>query len=189
MLILASTSPRRQELLTQMGVSYELLSPDIDEAAIRGKTTKDRVLAIARAKLEAAVAMQEYTDALPVLAADTTIECDNVEFGKPLNKHDASQILRVLSGRAHRVYTAVVVKAGVEVICDTVTTTVWFRELSDCDIERYCWTGEPLGKAGAYAIQGKGAMFVKRIDGSYSNVVGLPIFETANLLKAAGVVL
>jgi len=189
MLVLASSSPRRQELLIQMGLCYELINPDIDEAAIHERTTKDRVLAIAKAKLEAAVAMTGYTDTLPVLAADTSIECNKVEFGKPLDEHHASQMLRALSGRAHQVYTAVVVKTAAGVICDTVTTTVWFRQLSDEDIGEYCRSKEPLGKAGAYAIQGKGAMFVKRIDGSYSNVVGLPIFETANLLKTAGVAL
>ena len=173
-------------MLEQLGVSFTQISPDVNEVDIPGDTVKERVAAIARCKAQAAITMLGNRFTLPVLAADTVIDLNGVELGKPKNIKHAAQLLKCLSGNSHRVYTSVVVKTDTIQLQQTVTTHVWFSEFSDQDIDNYCASGEPLGKAGAYAIQGKGAMFVQRIDGSYSNVMGLPIFETAAMLKTIG---
>ncbi len=183
-LYLASQSPRRAELLTQIGVRFDRILPGIDENAITADEPRERVLRVARAKSLAVAPPRP----LPVLAADTAVVCGNVELGKPADRDDAERMLRMLSNRSHWVYTAVVVRLGERCFEAVVATRVWFSNLDSSAIARYCDDDEPYDKAGAYAIQGRGAIFVRRIDGSYSNVVGLPLYETAALLRQAGIV-
>ena len=183
-LCLASASPRRAELLEQIGVAFTRLATDIDEQAVGGDIPRQRALDIARQKAQAAHARES---SLPILAADTVVVCEEAELGKPVDREDAARMLMRLSGRSHWVYTAVVVHAGERIFEDIGATEVWFRELSERDIARYCATDEPYDKAGAYGIQGRAAVFISRIEGSYSNVVGLPLFETAVLLEKAGI--
>ncbi len=186
---LASASPRRRELLDQVGISYIQLSPDIDEGAIQGKNPSDRVSAVAHRKAEQGCRMvaENFSKPLPVLAADTAVVCDNVEFGKPHSAAHAIEMLRLLSGRCHWVYTAITIIHGADVYNTTGATKVWFKRMLDDEIQRYGNCGEPLDKAGAYAIQGRAGAFIERIEGSYSNVVGLPLFETVELLGRVGV--
>ncbi len=182
-LCLASASPRRTELLTQIGVRFVRAVPGIDEAAIHAADARERVLRVAQAKARAVATPA----ALPVLAADTAVVCDGETLGKPVDRDDAMRMLGRLSNRSHWVYTAVVVRAGERRFEAVVATEVWFAELTAAAMTRYCDGDEPYDKAGAYGIQGRGALFVRRIEGSYSNVVGLPLFETASLLRQAGI--
>jgi septum formation protein len=190
---LASRSPRRRELLKQIGVSFESLlvradlrrGVDVDETPFADESAGIYVLRIARSK--AATALQQIAQRglpqKPVLAADTTIVFDDCIIGKPEDVQDAVRLLRSLSGREHQVLTAVVVALKEQVETQLSVSSVWFRELADPEIRRYVATGEPLDKAGAYAIQGRGAAFVSRIEGSYSGIMGLPLAETADLLQ------
>jgi len=165
-LILASSSPRRRELLAQLGLAFEICSPDIDETALPGESAAVYVERLARVKAEAV--QLQYPDAV-VIAADTSLGLDGKILGKPESKQHAFEIWGKISGR----------------ICSIVVRTqVEFQTLSQSDMESYWATGEPLGKAGAYAIQGIAARYIPRIDGSYSNVVGLPLYETVQLLQA-----
>jgi septum formation protein len=183
-LCLASASPRRVELLEQIGVRFVQAIPVIDEAAISASDVRARILAVARAK---AAAVDYATDNLPVLAADTAVVCGNIELGKPSDRDQAMAMLAMLSARAHWVYTAVVVRHGERYHEAIGATKVWFTSITAPDIARYCDTPEPYDKAGAYGIQGRAAIFISRIEGSYSNVVGLPLFETAVLLEQTGI--
>ena len=190
---LASRSPRRRELLKQIGVSFELLllredlrrGVDVDETPLPDESPGIYALRIARTK--AASALQQIAQRglpqKPVLAADTTVVFDDLVIGKPADDKHAAQLLRALSGREHQVLTAVALALRDQVETQISVSNVWFRELSDVEIRRYVAGGEPLDKAGAYAIQGRGAAFVTRIEGSYSGIMGLPLAETAELLQ------
>lgn len=190
---LASRSPRRRELLKQIGVPFELLllredlrrGVDVDETPLPDESPGVYVLRIARAKTEIAVrqiALRGLPQR-PVLAADTTVVFNEQVLGKPAGAEDAARMLRALSGREHFVLTAVAVALKEHVETQISVSNVWFRELSDTDIRRYCASGEPLDKAGAYAIQGRAGAFVTRISGSYSGIMGLPLAETVELLQ------
>lgn len=193
-LVLASASPRRAELLSFLGVTFVVRPADLDESAGPGEPAPAYVERVARAKAAAAARAGEV-----VLAADTTVELEDAILGKPNDPSDAAVMLRRLSGRSHLVHTAVAVTvtvtpgvgAGVgavsAVATKIVSTKVRFARLSARDIEWYVATGEPLDKAGAYGLQGIGGAFVESIEGSWSNVVGLPLVETAALLRGAGV--
>jgi septum formation protein len=174
--VLASGSPRRQELLAQLGLTFAAVTPDVDETPRPGERPADLVRRLAAAKAAA-------VDGDPVLAADTTVEVDGEILGKPLGDEDARRMLRLLSGRAHRVHTGVAVRAGERLGLDVVTTIVTFVPLQPAVIEWYVATGEPRDKAGAYAVQGRGSVFVERVRGSVSNVVGLPLTSVARLLQ------
>ncbi len=193
---LASTSPRRQELLRQLGVDFDILrlreapgrERDIDESARAGEPPLHYVERIARTKatVGAAQMLRRGLPPRPVLGADTEVVLDGEIFGKPRDADDARRMLGRLSGRTHDVCTAVAIRWNDEEIAEIVTSTVTFRALTAEEIERYVATGEPFGKAGAYAIQGRAAAFVRRLDGSYSGVMGLPLFETAEILARIG---
>ena len=194
---LASRSPRRRELLKQIGVSFEVVllrgnpgrAPDVDEAPLPSEAPDAYALRIARSK--AMVAVQQIAKralpAHPVLAADTTVARDGEIIGKPVDADDAGHILRRLAGREHRVVTAVAVAQHDRVETRISDSTVEFRVLSTDEIRRYVATGEPLDKAGAYAVQGRAAAFVTRISGSYSGIMGLPLAEAAQLLQRFGI--
>lgn len=176
--ILASRSPRRIELLGQLGVALEIVPADIDETPLPKESPMKYVERLAREK--ARVVAGSHTGI--VLGADTTIDIDNEIFGQPVDVHDAARMLRRLSGRTHRVHTGVAVSAHGTLHSFVTTTMVTCVPVTDELLGWYLETGEWQGKAGAYAIQGLGASLVDRIQGSYSNVVGLPLRETAQLL-------
>ncbi|MGQ0750555.1 MAG: Maf family protein [Betaproteobacteria bacterium] len=190
---LASRSPRRRELLRQIGVSFELLlvredprrGRDVNESVLDGEAAADYVARIARAKAEVAAqqVLQRGLRPYPTLGADTSVVLDGTIVGKPDNAQHAAQILRALSGCEHEVMTAVAIALRDRVETALSISTVEFRELSDDEIYGYVRFGEPYGKAGAYAIQGRAAIFVRRIAGSYSGIMGLPLAETAALLR------
>lgn len=186
-LVLASASPRRRELLDQIGVRYRVLVHDTDETLLPAETPDAYVSRLARQKAASVNALPEIFGRRPVLGADTIVVCDNTVLGKPLNQADAARMLGMLSARRHEVMTAVCIMQGQLAKTVTVRTSVWFCALSDEDIAAYWRSGEPLGKAGAYAVQGLGALFVEKIEGSYSAVVGLPLFETGRLLAGFGI--
>ncbi|MGE8642763.1 MAG: Maf family protein [Achromobacter sp.] len=192
-LYLASASPRRRELLTQIGLAHEVLRvpapPGEDEPQHPGESAADYVRRTARDK---ALRGRDWMHSqalphLPLLAADTTVILDGAVLGKPTDRDDALRILRALSGAAHEVHTAVAVWTGDQLLEAVSITQVRMRELGDEEIGRYCDSGEPFGKAGAYGIQGLAGTFISHISGSYTGVMGLPLFETANLLRAAGI--
>ncbi len=178
MITLASASPRRRELLAAAGVEFVVRAANIDESRRAGEAPLDYVVRVATQKAEA-------VPGSTVLAADTVVILDDDIVDKPGNAERAVAALRRLSGREHRVVTAVVLRRDGVVETVTVTTRVCFRALCDEEIARYVATGEPLDRAGAYAIQGGGGALVDWIEGSYSNVVGLPLRETLELLGAA----
>ncbi len=177
---LASTSSRRKQLLEQIGIDFETIDIDIDETWDGREPAKTYVKRIALEKARAA--KSKVHNNLPVLAADTSVVLDNLILGKAETKEEAAEMLGQLSGRTHHVYTAVALITETEQVCLNVSH-VSFRPLSDADILQYCETGEPLGKAGAYAIQGKAAAFIERLEGSYSGVMGLPLYEVSEMLK------
>ena len=191
---LASQSPRRRDLLAQWGVRSELLLPDADEdaealEAVRPNEAPARyVQRVTRHKLDAAVArwQRRGLPAGPVLCADTTVALGREILGKPASKSDARRMLQALAGRRHQVLTAVAVAHRGEVFQALSRSQVEFGEWSAADIQRYVDTGEPMGKAGAYGIQGLAGLWVKRISGSYTGIMGLPVYETAQVLHAAG---
>jgi septum formation protein len=183
-LCLASASPRRRELLEQIGVPHTTTSAHVDESVLPQEVPRDYVLRMARAK---AAAVHGRGEALPVLAADTTVVLDAVIFGKPADRAAGMAMLRALSGRTHEVLTAVALAVGSEVHLRLSASTVRFRSLTPEECAAYWQTGEPRDKAGGYAIQGLGAVFIESLTGSYSGVMGLPLFETAELLRAAGI--
>ncbi len=191
---LASQSPRRKQLLEQWGVQCELLLPDDHEDAegledVRtGEAPAAYVRRVTRLKLEAAVARLQrrgWPDG-PVLCADTTVALGRDILGKPSSKADAQRILQRLSGQKHQVLTAVAVAHRGQVWQALSRSQVTFADLSPADIRRYVATGEPMGKAGAYGIQGLGGLFISHIAGSYTGIMGLPAFETAQVLREAG---
>lgn len=179
-LILASSSPRRQELLTQIGVPFSVQVPAIDETPLAGEAPPAYVQRMAEEKALAVLAQQKGD--VCVLAADTSVIVDELILGKPADAADAKAMLRRLSGREHQVLSAIAVADQNRLNSHVVSCKVAFRTLTDAEIEAYWLTGEPRDKAGSYAIQGLGAVFVQAIHGSYSAVVGLPLAETAALL-------
>ena len=181
MLYLASGSPRRQELLTQLGVSFERLLPGIEEERQPGESAQHYVSRLAREKAQAGVAIAPQD--LPVLGSDTIVVLNGEVLEKPRDVEHAAVMLRLLSGRTHQVMTAVALADSVQTIDCLVTTEVTFRVLSEEDIHGYIASGEPMDKAGAYGIQGLGGCFVRKINGSYHAVVGLPLVETYELLS------
>jgi septum formation protein len=183
-LCLGSVSPRRRELLAQLGVSYIVVGPDIDETVRQGETPEQYVLRLAREK---ALAVRRGGQQLPVLAADTTVVVDGEIFGKPNDREEAVQMLGVQSGRTHEVLTAIALAHSRGVDTRLNASTVRFRKISREECLAYWETGEPRDKAGAYGIQGFGAVFIESLTGSHSGVMGLPLFETGELLRAAGI--
>ncbi|XID75282.1 Maf family protein [Alkanindiges sp. WGS2144] len=181
MIVLASSSPRRRELLQQVGIDFEVHSFEIDESPHLHEAPADYVVRLAIQKAQAAIA-QLAPDTI-VIAADTTVTIDGQILGKPASQADAFAMWHRLSGRDHFVMTGVAVAKNQTVLHRRVTTEVHFTHLTAADMQAYWQSGEPLGKAGGYAIQGLGAAFIPKIHGSYSNVVGLPLFETLDLLK------
>jgi septum formation protein len=179
-LVLASGSPRRRELLALLGVPFDVVPPDVDETPHDGEPPVDLVRRLACAKVVA-------VDGDLVLAADTIVELDGELLGKPADPDDARRMLRRLSARTHHVHTGVAVRVGERMDVEVVTTEVTFTALTAGAIDWYLATEEPLDKAGAYALQGAGGAFVERIDGSASNVVGLPLATVAALLGRVGV--
>ena len=184
-LLLASASPRRRELLAQVGVSVEVHPADIDEAVRAGEAPVDYVLRLARSKAEAV--WSATGGRLPVLAADTSVICGTEILGKPVDCAALVAMLQRLSSRSHEVLTAVALRTASGLRTALSTSEVTFRPLKREEIERYWQTGEPADKAGGYAVQGIGAMFISRLQGSFSGVMGLPLYETAQLLQAAGI--
>ena len=190
---LASRSPRRRDLLKQIGVPFELLllredlrrGADVDETPLPDESPGVYVLRMAKEKAAMAVRQIAYRalPQKPVLAADTTVVFDGQIVGKPDDAEHAARILRALAGREHQVLTAVAVALRDQIETQISVSSVWFREISDADIRRYCASGEPLDKAGAYGIQGRAGAFVTRIAGSYSGIMGLPLAETVELLQ------
>ena len=181
---LASVSPRRRELLAQIGVPHVVTGAHIDESVRPGERPHDYVQRMARTK---ARTVWEQDPSLPVLAADTTVVLDGQIFGKPVDHADAVRMLGQLSGRTHEVLTAVALAAIAGLELRVSVSAVRFRALAADEIAAYWDTGEPRDKAGAYAVQGLGAVFIESLSGSYSGVMGLPLFETSELLRAAGV--
>ena len=180
-LLLASASPRRADLLRAAGIDFDVMPADVDESPHRNETPDAYVKRIAAAKAEAVIARAGERI---ILAADTTVVIDDVMLAKPNDDDDGRRMLRTLSGRRHQVLTAVVIgRAGRPLMTEVERTDVEFAPLTDFEIEWYLATGEPHDKAGAYAIQGYASRFITRIDGSYSNVVGLPIALVYEMLK------
>jgi septum formation protein len=181
---LASVSPRRRELLTQIGVPHVVTGAHIDESVHPGERPHDYVQRMARSKAQT---VWEQDRSLPVLAADTTVVLDGRIFGKPADRADAARMLGLLSARTHEVLTAVALASTAGLEMRVSVSAVRFRALAADEIGAYWETGEPRDKAGAYAVQGLGAVFIESLSGSYSGVMGLPLFETSELLRAAGV--
>jgi septum formation protein len=190
LVVLASASPRRSALLTQIAVAHTVRATEVDESALAGESPDALVRRLARAKaIEGRRSSPPAQPALPVLGADTIVVLDGVVFGKPVDKADGVRMLLALGGHTHHVLTAVALAMpGIsgeiaEAISDTAVT---MRPVTVAEAEGYWTTGEPAGKAGGYAIQGRGAGFIAHIDGSYSGVMGLPLYETVQLLQAHG---
>ncbi len=186
-IVLASASPRRQELLQQIGCGFRVVVSDAEELSGDGISPERLAVENARRKAED-VAAKEGSD-VPVLGADTVVAVDEMILGKPKDENDAVRMLRLLSGRQHFVFTGIALAYRGEVYEDAVRTAVWVDELSEKEIDAYIATGEPMDKAGAYAVQGIAAKFIPRIDGSFSNVVGLPLHAVKELARKAGIVL
>jgi septum formation protein len=186
---LASRSPRRQELLGQIGVSFEAMAIDVDESVLGGESPRDYVERLARAKAEAGWRRVERDNLAraPVLGADTTVAVDGRILAKPADDREAADMLAALSGRQHEVLTALAIKSGSRLESAVSISQVRFKALSSEEIARYVATGEWEDKAGAYGIQGQAARFVAELHGSFSGVVGLPLYETAQLLDRIGV--
>jgi septum formation protein len=184
LLTLASVSPRRRALLEQIGVAHVVSGADIDEAVHRGETPRDYVVRMACAK---ARAVRARGSELPVLAADTTVVIDGLVLAKPRDRAEGNAMLGRLSGRTHQVLTAVALATAGGVAFRLSASEVRLRTVTREECAAYWDTGEPRDKAGGYAIQGKGALFIEHLSGSYTGVMGLPLFETGQLLAAAGI--
>jgi septum formation protein len=178
-LILASTSPRRAELLKSAGLAFAVVAPDADEKLHSGETPVEYAVRTAREKAESLSAPPGTI----VLGADTVVAAEGRILGKPADADDAKHMLRLLSGKMHEVITGVCLRSAKKTVCFHVATAVLFRDLSEEEVADYVATGDPLDKAGAYAIQNGAAGMVRRIDGSYSNVVGLPLCEVIEALE------
>ena len=182
---LASRSPRRQALLKQVGIGFTVLEGDIDETPLPEESPKDYVTRMALTKAQAGRTrmLEQQLQYKPVLAADTTVVLDKRILGKPIDSADACDMLKSLSGKDHQVMSAVSVINNDRVETVLSVSDVSMDQLTDEQIARYVASGEPKGKAGSYAVQGAGAALIKRIEGSYSGVMGLPLYETVSLLK------
>ena len=191
---LASQSPRRSQLLNQLGIRHELLLPAQDEdaesleAALPHETPIAYVKRVTQLKLEAALKRleQRRLPVAPILCSDTTVAYGRHIYGKPTDAMDAERMLSELAGKTHRVLTAIAIGNGLRREQTLCCSQVKFSELSATQIKNYVASGEPLGKAGSYAVQGRAATFIERISGSYSGIMGLPLFETAQLLRSFG---
>jgi septum formation protein len=183
LIYLASASPRRSALLTQIGVAHHVRPVDIDESLRSGEPPADYVVRLARTKADTLWNRLAAAERLPVLGSDTTVALDEDILGKPAGRDDGVAMLQRLSGRTHQVYTGVAVRAEAGLESRLSVSEVTFRELSAAEAEAYWSTGEPADKAGGYAVQGRAAVFIERIAGSYSGIMGLPLFETAALLS------
>jgi septum formation protein len=181
LIVLASASPRRRELLQQLGVPHVVLAVDVDETPLPDEPAQQMVTRLALAKARAGL-MRDGA-ARPVLGSDTTVVADGQLYGKPLDRTDGLRMLAALSGRVHQVMTAVALASGSGTVHAVSCTDVTMRDITPAEAAAYWETGEPQGKAGGYAIQGRGAMFIDHISGSYSGVMGLPLYETAQLLQ------
>jgi septum formation protein len=183
---LASGSPRRSELLRQIGVPFRLLRPNVDESLLPGEAPPDYVARLAGAKVAAGLQLRPPSSNEPVLAADTTVVLDGKVFGKPAGRDACIAMLAELGGRVHQVLTAITLasSAGTETLL--TASEVRLRKIAAAEAAQYWDSGEPHDKAGAYAVQGRGAIFVESIAGSFSGVMGLPLYETALLLDKAG---
>jgi septum formation protein len=184
---LASGSPRRRELLQQIGVTFRVIGAELDETAFQGESPLAYVSRLAEAKAGVGWERSRDLGSAPVLAADTAVVLDARILGKPAGLNDAMAMLLELSGRAHEVLTAVALRTAAGTLVEVSHSTVTFRSIDPSEARAYWETGEPSDKAGAYAIQGYAAIFISDLKGSYSGVMGLPLFETAALLKVAGV--
>ena len=194
---LASRSPRRLELLQQMGIACKTVllreetnrQRDVDETPLASENPFIYVERMAKMKAEIGVlrAKQRALPIMPMLGADTIVVFNGTIFGKPADQADARRMLKLLSGTQHEVLTGVAITDGTRLLHDTSISRVRFRDITDAEISAYIATNEPMGKAGAYAIQGMGAVFIERLEGSYSGVMGLPIFETSMLLSQFGI--
>lgn len=191
MIWLASASPRRADLLSQIGIPFERLLPtdpvaaEALEAERQGELPNQYVVRVTLAKLASAQqqASERQLEARPILAADTTVALSGRILAKPANAEDTARMLRILSGRTHRVLTAVAVARGQRVNHCLQISRVWFARISETDIAEYATSGEGLDKAGGYGIQGMAARFIRKIEGSYSGIMGLPLYETQKLLR------
>ena len=189
---LASQSPRRSQLLQQLGIEHQLLLADPEEdaealeAVLPAEEPQAYVLRVTGLKLQAALVRlhQKQLPIAPILCADTTVALDGVIYGKPANDADALRMLRLLSGRTHQVITAIALGIGNQRHSACCTSEVTFATVSDDDLRAYVATAEPMGKAGAYAVQGRAAAYISHIQGSYTGIMGLPLFETAHLLRS-----
>ncbi len=186
-IILASASPRRRELLEQIGITAIVQSVDIDESMRPGESVKAYVQRLAMEKAERGFEMINNIQKLPVLGSDTIVEIDGMVLGKPQNRQHAKEMLQQLSGKKHAVHTSVAIVTEDKKIIDTSSSQVLFNKLDEQEIDSYVATGEADDKAGSYAIQGFAAQFVENINGSFSGVMGLPLFETVQLLKRCGI--
>ena len=194
---LASKSPRRRELLRQIGIEFEILmlregdvrDGAVSEIVLPGEASEDYVARVAREKAEsgAGAVLWRKLPQRPVLASDTTVTLDGLILGKPANMEDAVSTLKLLSGRTHQVLTSVAVMANGQMFEAMQRSEVTFGELSEHTLRAYCALSEPYDKAGGYAVQGYAAQFIERITGSYSGIMGLPLFETTQLLQKAGI--
>ena len=191
---LASQSPRRRQLLEQLGVRYELLLPDANEDAealevvLKNEAPAAYVKRVTRLKLDAAVARlkQRQLIVAPVLCADTTVALGRIIYGKPQNANDAERMLGELSGQTHHVLTSIALHSEQQFYEALSSSQVSFEAMTKLQVSAYVATGEPMGKAGAYAVQGRAAAYISRINGSYSGIMGLPLCETSLLLRRAG---
>lgn len=183
-ILLASGSPRRRELLLQLAVEFSVEAADIDESIIDGESPGDYVIRLSREK--ALAGFRNIDGQKPSLGSDTIVLLDGEILGKPESRDDAESMLNRLSGRTHEVYSAVALVLGEDRILDTLNiTAVTFAEIPANWIKRYCQSSEPMDKAGAYAVQGGTGQYIRHISGSYSGVMGLPLFETAELFRKA----
>lgn len=183
MLILASASLRRKELLTQIGLTFDVQTAEIDETQQLGEEVRAYTMRLAEHKAAAVLARQRDASRMTVIGADTAVFCEGRILGKPVNEADAARMLRLLSGKTHEVVTGVAVLTASAKKVEAEVTRVWVAELTEAQIAGYIASGEPMGKAGAYAIQGRAARFVPRVEGCYFNVVGLPLARVSAMLE------
>jgi septum formation protein len=186
LIYLASASPRRSALLDQIGVAHRVQPVDVDETARSGEGPEQYVRRLAVLKAETLWHKLPALQRQPVLGADTAVVLDDQILGKPRDEDDCARMLTLLSARTHQVFTAVALRASDGCQSRVNVSDVTFRKLADEEIRRYWRSGEPADKAGAYAVQGRAALFIERIAGSYSGIMGLPLFETGELLTAIG---
>ena len=185
-IVLASQSPRRQELLQRIGVEdFKTLSLDIDESYPEGLSPEDTVRYIAKKKCDAAAAL--CTPEEIIITADTMVFLNDQRLGKPVDEADALRMLTALQGRRHTVCTGITVRRGGEILTESASTDVYFRPAAEAELRGYIRTGEPMDKAGAYGVQGLGALLVERLDGDFFNVMGLPVLRLSRMLERFGV--